>query len=235
VVAPAGAEIRTRARWSPDEAPRLDVVAASSSATAYVEVDDHRGRVWAEALDLPRAGVGDPARDPSVVGLTLPRLPPGLYWALASGSAQGAAALAASTTIRPFFVAASDEAALASGLDPLGCSPRGDTRETTGSLWPCLALAPPPAMPRWTALDGAPARRDEIARARDRGLAVALAAVVVAALLELTLLARVARTARARVEGSAPPGSLWTSSFVVAVLLALLGFALLGAFLARTA
>jgi hypothetical protein len=166
--------------------------------------------------------------------LTLPKLLPGLYWAVAAGAADGAEHWAPSTTVRPFFVAQSDEAALGSGTHPAACTTRGDLREAARALLPCLALAVPPSVVRWVALDGAPAHRAAGARARARGLAIAVAAVVSGFLLELVLLARTAQAARARIGGmqARPP---WVLAFAVAVLVALLGFALLAAFLLRVA
>jgi hypothetical protein len=230
VAAPGGAEIRMRARFSPDEAPELEVVTTSARATEYVEVDDAHGRAWATALDF----AGAPG-EPRHATLRPPKLAPGLYWAIASGASDGAAAWSAGTTMRPFFVAASDDAALAMGSHPIGCSARRDAREARGALWPCLATASPRPMPRWMALDGAAAKRTTAAHARNRGLAIALAALFIASLLEATLLARVGRAARVAFAGAdePPPSGSRMSSWLVATCVALLGFALLAAFLTR--
>ena len=233
VAAPGGADIRMRARFSPDESPSIDVVAPSARGTEYVEIDDANGRAWAAALDLQ----GAPG-EPRQVRLAPPKLARGLYWVIVSGAADGAEVWSPGTTMRPFFVAPSDDAALAMaavGLDPIACGPRRDARETHDALWPCLATLSPPAARRWTALDGAPARRAAASRARDRGVGIALSALLVAALLEATLLARIGRAARAafaEVDGPQPPRPR-TSSWVVATCVALLGFALLAAFVTR--
>ena len=105
----------------------------------------------------------------------VPPLAPGLYWAVAAGDPAGASELGPGTIARPFFVAASDEAALAFGTDPETCAPpprRARRRRVVGA---CLALAGATPVPRWTALDGlhdaARARRGE-ARAGARARAV---------------------------------------------------------------
>jgi hypothetical protein len=228
VVSPGGAAIRTRARWAPSEPPRIEVVAASPRATEYVEVDDAAGRAWAAALDFAATPAGEPPEET----LTLPKLAPGLYWAVASGAADGATVWAPSTTVLPFFVAANDDAALKSGTEAVGCSPRRDAREAARALVPCLALATAYPVPRVLAIDGAPARRAAADRARGRGLAVAIAALVVGALLEIAVLGRVAHSAGARVTGvDAAPR--WKWSLAIALLVALMGFVLFGAFLSR--
>jgi hypothetical protein len=237
VVAPGGAEIATRARWSPEEAPEVDVVVPTARATEYVEVDDLHGRAWAAALDV------DESRR---VRLSLPRLAPGVYWVVAAGAAGGTSDWTAATTLRPFFVARTDDDALALGGDPAACPPRRDARETGGALWPCLSRVPGEAVPRWLALDGAPSKRATLAAIRWRGLSIALGALLAAAILEATLLVRAAGAARARLAGTAlaegpAEASAGRSSIAssialatcVALFVALLGFALLGAFLAH--
>jgi hypothetical protein len=217
--APGGAEIGARPRWAAEEAIALEITAPTARRTAYVEIDDRWGRAWAAALDLESLPDGT-----AHASVRAPKLAPGLYWAFVTSDPGGAAILGPGATARPFFVASSDEAALAMGTDAEGCAARRDVREDPGALWPCLALGHPTPAPRRVVIDGTAAQRILHARRRARGLALALGAIVIAALLELTILVRSSTQARGRL-----------GSFLVAVLVALLGFALLASFLARTA
>jgi hypothetical protein len=214
--APGGAEIATRARWAPDDPIALEIATPTARRTAYVEIDDRRGRAWAAALDLEAAPDG--SGHASVVA---PRLAPGVYWAFVASDPGGAGALGPGVTVRPFFVASTDDEALAKGM---GCEPRRDVRESAGALFPCLALDQPTPAPRRVVIDGTVAQRVLQARRRARGLALALSAIAIAALLEVTLLVRSSARARGRL-----------GSLLVGVLVALLGFALLASFLARVA
>ena len=84
----------------------------------------------------------------------------------------------------------------------------------------CLALSPITPTPRWIALDGFVGQRALDHAARARGLAVALGAIAIAVLLEAALLWRAA--------ARRPAGTV-----AVAILVGLLGFALLAAFIVR--
>jgi hypothetical protein len=232
-VSPGSAGLETRARWSPDEEPRIEVVAPGMRATEYVEIDDARGRAWATTV-TPR---GDPTTLPSATIIRVPRLAPGLYWAVAAGDPVGASELGPSTTVRPFFVATSDSAALALGTDPTGCAARRDAGETPTALWPCLALAAARPVPHWTALDGLPAVAANARARRLRGVRVATGSIAVATLIEMALLLRMAAAARAQFEidaGGVTHGSRGTIvrwwSIGIALLVGLLGLFLLAAF-----
>jgi hypothetical protein len=225
---PGAARIATRARWSPQEPVEIEVVAPSTRSAAYVEIDDAHGRAWATAIPLGASSGGAPG------GVARgPKLAPGLYWAVAAGDAVGASELGAGTSTRPFFVADSDEQALRSGEDVEACAPPRDVRESGRALSTCLALAVARPVPRWPALDGFDAQRARSAERRARGLGIALGAIATAVLLEVALLLRAAAEARMQaIEGTLPTaGRRWT--LAVALLTALLGFALLAAFLAR--
>jgi hypothetical protein len=235
VMAPGGAGIVARTRYSPDVPAEIAVDVPTARATEYVEVDDARGRAWAAALDVS-ATPGAPTR----TAVALPKLAPGLYWAIAASTADGASAFPPSTTWRPFFVASSDDAALAIGRDALGCDPRRDARELAGALESCLALAAPAPVPRSLLVDGAPFERARLARSRMHGVVLGLAALFVAAILEVTLLLRAARAGRSALAGANEPGgardpigSRFILGVCVAVFVALLGFALLAVFVAR--
>jgi hypothetical protein len=231
-VSPGSAGLETRARWSPDDEPRIDIVAPGPRATEYVEIDDARGRAWAATV----TPTGDPTALPMAT-VHVPRLTPGLYWAVAAGDPVGASELGPSTTVRPFFVAASDEAALALGTDPAGCAARRDAREASTALWPCLALAAARPVARWTAVDGLPAVVAKARARRSRGVRVAIGAIAVAALIEMALLLRMAAATRANFEidgggvarGSAGAIVRWWS-IGIALLVGLLGLFLLAAF-----
>jgi hypothetical protein len=226
---PGAAAIATRARWTPDEPVEIEVSAPPTRSAVYVEVDDAGGRAWATWAALAAA----PGSTPRAT-IHAPKLPGGLYWAVAAGDARGAAALEAGTSARPFFVAASDEAALTMGTDPEGCAPARDLREADRALATCLALAVPRPVARWKVLDGFDAERGRGARRRSQGLAVALGAVGLAVLLEAALILRSAASARIDL-GAAGPAEKLPWSVAVAILAGLLGFALLAAFLARLA
>jgi hypothetical protein len=240
-VSPGAAQLVARPRYGPTEEPTIDVVAPNVRTTAYVEIDDAQGRAWAAALPL-RAPGGQMPR----ATVRVPALAPGLYWAVTSGDPAGGAGLGPGTSVRPFFVAASDDEALALGTDAAECQPPRDPRETARVVGVCLALAGAAPVPRWIALDGFSAQRARDARKRAEGLALALGAIAIAMLLEAILLLRAAHAARVqlraatsvegavlgREEGRAarfgPAGVV-----SVAILVALLGFALLAAFLVR--
>ncbi len=149
-----------------------------------------------------------------------PGLAPGLYWAVASADPAGAALLGAGTIARPFFVAPSDDAALSLGMDREACAPARDPRETGDAVSSCLALSSIAPVPRWIALDGFAMQRALDREARARGVAVAVGALAIASVLEGMLLVRAAANSRTR-------------TVAVAVLVALLGFALLAAFIVR--
>ncbi len=144
---------------------------------------------------------------------------------------------------RPFFVAKSDEEALSFGRDPDACAPPHDVRETSRAVDTCLAMAVASPVPRWIALDGFAEVRARDAARHARGLAVALGGVALAILLEAALLLRSAG-ARIGIGVERPGGERgWRAglpvdrrrrgSVAVALLIGLLGFALLAAFLVR--
>ncbi|MGD0678094.1 MAG: hypothetical protein ABSC94_22000 [Polyangiaceae bacterium] len=235
-VSPGAFAVETRSRWAPDEEPVVEVVAPAARPAVYLEVDDGHGREWAATADGGEASPRGALR----TTFRLPRLAAGIHWAIAAADRTGASELGPGTMVRPFFVATSDEAALALHPDPLGCAPRTDAREADRSLLPCLALVAASPLPRWLALDGVATRRAEAAVKRTRGLAVALGGLLVAGLLEATLIAGSAVRARARLadalpEGPSPRSRPMARAFglAVALLVALLGFALLAAFLVR--
>jgi hypothetical protein len=235
MISPGAPEVRVPARVGPDEAPAVQVVTHTTRPTAYVEVVDGHGRAWADSLAYP----ADESAASTVVA-TLPELAPGLYWAIAGDSPGGASELAPGTAVRPFFVAASDEAALAFGKDAAECAPPSDLRGAGRALSVCLALAPPPPAPRWVALEGFSERHKKEAAKRSKGVTISLVAIVSGAILEALLLVRAATRSRARLRAleNAEEGAEadivtrgWVA--VMVVLVAMLGFAMLATFVAR--
>jgi hypothetical protein len=238
-VSPGGAEVRARPRFVPGEEPAIDVVVPTERTSVYLEVDDASGRAWAAVV--PVAAPGGGMRRATV---RVPPLAAGLYWAVASGDPAGAARLGAGSAVRPFFVAASDAAALAFGTDREACAPPADARDTPRVVSVCLALAAAAPSPRWPALEGFSMQHARDAERRRSGLRLALGAIAVAVLLETALLLRVSALARARLraaaalseDGALEPATLGRAGTVgIALLVAALGFLLLGAFLARVA
>jgi hypothetical protein len=254
-MSPGAPQIETRARWAPDEPVGLDVTMPTVRPGAYLEIDDARGRAWAAALPLEARADGT-----SHATVAAPSLAPGLYWAVAAADANGAnaaGAWSAGTIVRPFFVAASDDAALRFGSEPSACAAPRDPRETSNAVGACLALVAPTPAPRWLALDGSVVQRALDRDARTRGLAVALGALAIAILLESTLLLRAAHRSDhggPRLDDAAQDavqdelqGELHDETYdepqgkplrqrgtvLVAILVGLLGFALLAAFIVR--
>ncbi|HXX67079.1 MAG TPA: carboxypeptidase-like regulatory domain-containing protein [Polyangiaceae bacterium] len=231
---PGAARLETRARWSPEETPEIELVAPTARTLEYLEIDDARGRVWATSVPLANAA----GALPSAV-IRLPRLLPGLYWAVAAGDPRGASELGPGTSVRPFFVASSDEVALSLGLDPTACPPRVPAEQQARALWPCLCVAAARPIARWVALDGSTLQRARAGSRRTRGVTIAVGALTLAGLLELMLLLRAAASWRSRVVPGFEPGGGGAHALAfgltvgAALLVALLGFALLALFVER--
>jgi hypothetical protein len=219
----AGAFFIGAPRWIPEgKAETAVLVAPNPRTVVYAEVDDEHGRVFAAALPVS-IEPGDPVPR---ARFSMPPLAPGLHWLVVSGEPRGAERLAGAAIAKPFLVGG------AAGADPARAC----------SIGPWLAARPPTAgFPRWLALDGM-ATRGAANRASHRlGLFIGLVSLLAAAVLEVLLLTAASREARAallraeldeapderaRVTAKAPGGSL-----AVALLTALLGFALLAALL----
>jgi hypothetical protein len=232
-VRPGGAGVETRARWAPGDSPEVEVLAPASRSTLYLEVDDAKGRAWAATADRSTVSEGRHV-------FHVPPLPSGLYWAWASTSPAGAGGPWA--TVRPFFVATDQATALHLAPEEAAevCAPGSSARSRDdATLWPCLALASAPPIARWVVLDGLGSMRDVARARRSVGLAVALGALVLCALLEGTLLWRAAALPRSTLEaisqdrGARSARIARASTFALGLLVALLGFALLAAFLVR--
>lgn len=195
------------------EAREAIVIAPNPRKTAYVEVDDVEGRVWAAALPLA-VEPGDPLPRAHV---PLGHLAEGAYWLVASGDPRGAEKMSGATIARAFVVSPRNKCASCDGCQ------RG--------LASAQSLAGP--TPRWLALDGI-ATRGARNRAQHRlGLYIGLVALGAAALLEALLLTQASREARAALAAadSDEPQKATSKSgnLVMALLVALLGFAFLAA------
>lgn len=234
-VSPGGSGLVAKELYTPDEAVTFDVIVPTVRTTAYVEIDDAAGRAWGAAVPMPASSDGAPRAT-----VTGPRLPPGLYWIAAAGDAQGASALGPGSVARPFFVGKDAVSALAYGTEPSVCVAPGDVRDAARVLSVCLSLAAPTPLTRWVAVDGFVYKRARDAAQRTRGVLIAGSAIVLAILLETVLLLRMAAIARAGLKaaersdeagGSQLVGKGW--NVVAGILLAMMGFALLGAFLVR--
>jgi hypothetical protein len=235
IVSPGAAQLSVRDRYSSEEEPAFDLVMPNVRATGYVEIDNARGRAWAAAGPWATSDGGPPR-----AVLRAPRLAPGLYWAVASSDPAAGALLGPGTLARAFFVAASDEQALSFGTDSEECAPPHDPRELVRAVSVCASLASPVPVPRRMLLDGFAAQRALQAHKRRRGFGVALGAIAMSILLETVLLLRAAHQARLRLRALAAGESEFSDAQVaragklgIALLVAMLGFVLLAAFLAK--
>jgi hypothetical protein len=226
-VAPGSATIVSATTLRPHEETTLDLRAPPAARSLYAELSDASGRRWAEALPLAPGGSGF-----AEAAIHLPKLDPGLYELVLAGDARGAEAMGTHTRAVPILVNAGAEAnASACALDDPG------RRAAAGPF------------PRFTALDGLADAHLALAAQRRRAHAIALAFVAVGAVAEaLLLLSGVIASRRAlaesiatalasgaRIDGAGLPsrrGEL--VALGSGLLLALLGFALLGAALWST-
>ncbi len=241
---PGAVRIETRRRWGPDEAPTITLVAPTPRAIEYFEIDDAVGRVWATAATLISASDGS-----TIATVSSPTLPPGLYWAVAASDPAGATMLGPGTAALPFFVAGSDAAALLLGTDSAECVTSSAASPASRDLGPCLALTAIAPIARWTALDGFLPKNARLRQKHSRGVAVAVGAMVVAMALEALLMFRAAGRGRGQPtplgddRDAGDPGAPVTDDLAVstpfrsamAILIALLGFALVTAFVLRWA
>lgn len=197
------------------QAQAVTLVAPNPRTVVYAEVDDERGRVFAAALPVA-ASAGDPIPK---AHFELPPLANGLHWLVVSGEPRGAEHLGGAAIAKPFLVGEATD--VRSGEE---CS-----------IGPWLAQHPAVGFPRVLALDGM-ATRGAANRARHRlGLFIGLVSLLSAALLEILLLTAAAREARevllaAELDdgGNAmtrEPGD--KRGLVIALIVAILGFALL--------
>lgn len=204
-------------------ATTVTLLAPNPRHVVYAEVDDEHGRGFASALPL----IATPDAPIPRARFEMPALAPGLHWIVVSGEPHGAEHLSGATIAKPFIVGSAAEGG--GNVD----------HDEPCSIGPWLAGQHAVGFPRWLAVDGM-ATRSAPNRTRHRvGLVIGLASLFVAAVLEALLLttawreARVAmrlahldetESERVRMTARATGGSL-----AIALLVALLGFALLAA------
>jgi len=207
------------------EATSVVLIAPNPREVVYAELDDTRGRVVAAALKVA-VEPGDPTPR---ARFDLPPLAPGLHWLVVSGEPRGAERLAGAAVAKSIFVGAA-----------VADDPSVDVQNTC-SIGPWLAQRPAPGFPRWVALDGLPGRSAENRARHALGLAIGLISLLAAGILETLLLVAASREARIALQlaeldeddpsatkvTARPPGG----GVVVAVLIAVMGLALLGVLL----
>lgn len=204
-------------------ASTVDVIAPNPRDVVYIELDDTQGRVIAAALPLETV----PGQSTPRARFELPALAAGLYWLVASGEPRGAETMAGAAASKAFIVGDGRELLL-NANDACG----------VGSY---LAQHPATGVPRWVALDGLPARSASNRFRHRLGLLMGLASLLAAGVLETLLLLADSRETRLalqlaefdetdpsaiRVTAKTPGGSA-----VIAILLVVLGLALLAVLL----
>jgi hypothetical protein len=197
----------------------LEVTASNARSGVYVVIDDARGRAFADYRQIRVTTSGAEAAK-----LDVPPLPEGLFFLTASGDPKAIDALDSSAVARPFLVRSEppDACALMDALLP--------------------AVAP---VKRAAALDGLYVRRQGDRSKKRRGLFLGIFSLTVAALLEIVLLLSASKDARADLAAhmsevldevdarGIDQDEKRTSSVPrmgIAILIAMLGFALIGAF-----
>lgn len=200
------------------------LVAPNPRNVAYAELQDRHGRIAAAALE-PKVEPGDPLPH---ARFQLPPLAPGLYWIVASGEPRGGEHMTGATIARAFLV----------GSGPPGA--KVDPRDSC-STGPYLARQYTSGIQRWVALDGLPERSSKNRFRHVLGMAIAMISLLAAAILEVLLLVAASREARitlqlAELEDEDRPTEAVTAKppgggLVVALLVAVLGFALLAVLL----
>jgi hypothetical protein len=198
---------------------KVEITASNARAGVYVMVDDARGRAFADYKPLRVSTNGAEA-----AMVDVPPLPEGLYFFTTSGDPKAIDALDSSAVARPFLV-------------------RKELPDVC-SLLDSLAPAAAP-IKRTPVLDGLYVRRQGDRQKKRRGLFLGILSLTVAALLEIVLLLSAAKDARADLaahmsevldedEARGIDADERRASSVprmaVAILIAMLGFALIGAF-----
>ena len=162
-MSPGAPSLDVDAPRGPRRDHRVGLTMPTARSAAYVEIDDAAGRAWA-ATPAPVAQADGDLRGQRAGS----RAHAGALLGGRRGRPGERRPLSAGTLVRPFFVASSDEAALAFGTDRAGCAPPRDPRETASALSSCLALSAIAPVARWTALDGFVMQRAQDGEARAR-------------------------------------------------------------------
>jgi len=163
-------------------ASQLSVRSPTPRSVGYIEIDDARGRAYAQALELrpDETGMRSARAD-------FPWHAPAGGFVVTSGEAHGAETLSGATLAFPF-------------LAPLQLGDGSAPEMAPCEQWPLLARMTARGFPRPLVLDGFALLRVSAAQARRRGLALALSTVLLAAAVEALLLLRHARRARLELE-----------------------------------
>ncbi|MBX3185873.1 MAG: hypothetical protein KF819_02615 [Labilithrix sp.] len=220
-VAP-GAFFVSMPRVIPEGTPSAAVLLAPNPRdVVYAELDDEQGRVAAAALKV----VVEPGDPTPRARFELPPLAAGVHWLVVSGEPRGGERLAGAATAKAILV---------------GGAPGIDLHDTC-SVGPWLAQRPATGFPRWVALDGLPERSAHNRTRYRLGMFIGLVALLAAGILETLILVAASREARVALQlaeldeddasakkvTAAPPGG----SLAIALLVAILGFALLAVLL----
>jgi hypothetical protein len=197
----------------------VDVVASNARSGVYVVVDDAEGRAFSDFQPIRVTQSGA-----QKATFHVPALPEGLYFMTASGDPKAIDALDSSAVAHPFVVRKEP---------PDACA-----------LYDALLPQMQPTK-RTDVLDGLYVRRQGDRAKKRRGLFLALFSLAVAAVLEIVLLVSASRDARADLASQMKDlldeedakaidldakESKGVPRLLVAVLIALLGFTLIGAF-----
>lgn len=191
-----------------EQAASVPVVAPNPRKVVYLEIDDDQGRVAADARDLRAESPNDVPR----TTFSLPPLARGTYRIFASGDPS---VLEGSFIGRTVTVGAPNDTNVHSAcIEQVPTSPG----------------APPT---RWVALDGFAGQEGPARQRRTAGVFLAVAALALAAIIEVLLLVGASREAKrvarhlATEGGDVPPRP--SGNLAVGILVVLLGFALLAA------
>jgi hypothetical protein len=202
-------------------ATSAELVAPNPRDVVYAEIDDTHGRIVAAALPVKNDG-----KDPTPrARFDIPPLAPGLYWLVVSGEPRGAEHMAGAAVAKTFL------AGTVAGVDV----------HDACTVGPWLAQRPATGFPRWTALDGLPARSASNRFRHLLGLLIGVLSLFAAGVLETLLLVAASREARvalqiAELDEDDPAGAKITArtpggGVVMAVLIVVLGLALLAVLL----
>jgi hypothetical protein len=210
-------------RIAPGTPSSIGVDAAGAQPVAYAELHDVEGVAAAAVLDVSKGA----AR------FDVPPLHEGIYWFAVVMDPRGGPS-SPGASVRPFFVAAGDAAALALGPAAAPCADGGEVA-------PCLACTAVAPVARWTALDGFVARRASDDATHRRARRIAFGALCVAAATETALILAAFLDARRRIrdaEARTPElvharGRHSLVLLAASLSIALVGFGLMAALLMR--
>jgi hypothetical protein len=218
-VAPGASFVALPTEALPGKELPLTVLEPTVRPLAYLEVDDVQGRAFAGVWRVSPGPDGVPRAT-----MTLPPLAAGRYWVVTSGEPRGAESIEVATIARPLVLR---EGAPADRCD-------------AGPLLAMQAAAP---FHKWVAIDGTLGTQAHDDGRRRRGLVLAWGALGVAAVLEAMLLLRAAGRGRREMakvaaaltddDRDAPELAprFGVANLIIGLLLALLGFALVGSLL----